>query len=340
METPTATTRARPLNLTHRRDAMLMREPFRISGYLFESMPAVIATLSDGAHAGRGEAAGVYYLDDDPAHIEGEIERCRDAIEAGIDRQGLRDLLPPGGARNALDCALWELESRRAGVPVWQLAGVGPPRPRVTTFTLPADDPAEILKRLAALPTALAIKLKLEGDLAADAERVRVVRQARPQVWLGVDANQGYGGEDLDGLVAMLVDNNVALLEQPVRRGAEALLDGWHSPIPVAADESVQDLAEIDAQRSRFQVINIKLDKCGGLTEALLMADHARRLGLKVMVGNMAGATLSTAPAFILAQLCDVVDLDGPWFLADDPLAASLYKDGEVMVPAHLWGAG
>jgi len=332
-------TAIRPLTLTHRRDAMLMREPFRISGYLFESMPAVIATLSDGTHSGRGEAAGVYYLDDDPDHMESEIERCRDAIEAGIDRAALRDLLPPGGARNALDCALWELESLRAGVPVWKLAGVEAPRPLVTTFTLPADDPAEILKRLEALPTPKAIKLKLDGDLAADAERVRVVRAARPTVWLGVDANQGYGGEDLDGLVAMLVDHQVALLEQPLRRGAEALLDGWHSPIPVAADESVQCLAEIDDQRARFQVINIKLDKCGGLTEALMMADRARRLGLKVMVGNMAGATLSTAPAFVLAQLCDVVDLDGPWFLAGDPLAPGLYAHGEVMVPSRLWGA-
>ncbi len=222
----------------------------------------------------------------------------------------------------------------------WQLAGVGPPRSRVTTFTLPADDPAEILKRLAALPTRSRSSSSSKAISPPTPSACEVVRRARPQVWLGVDANQGYGGEDLDGLVAMLVDNNVALLEQPVRRGAEALLDGWQSPIPVAADESVQDLAEIDAQRTRFQVINIKLDKCGGLTEALLMADHARRLGLKVMVGNMAGATLSTAPAFVLAQLCDVVDLDGPWFLADDPLAASLYKDGEVMVPAHLWGAG
>lgn len=332
-------TAIRPLTLTHRCDAMLMREPFRISGYLFESMPAVIATLSDGTHAGRGEAAGVYYLDDGPDHMESEIERCRDAIEAGIDREGLRDLLPPGGARNALDCALWELESLRAGVPVWKLAGVGPPKPLVTTFTLPAEDPAEILRRLAALPTPRAIKLKLEGDLAADTERVRAVRRARPHVWLGVDANQGYGGDDLDGLVAMLVDNKVALLEQPVRRGAEALLDGWRSPIPVAADESVLCLAEIDEHRTRFQVVNIKLDKCGGLTEALMMADHARRLGLEVMVGNMAGATLSTAPAFVLAQLCDVVDLDGPWFLADDPLAASLYEDGEIMVPSRLWGA-
>lgn len=329
-----------PLALTHRRDAMLMREPFRISGYLFEAMPAVIATVSDGAHSGRGEAAGVYYLGDDPVHIEGEIERCRTAIEAGIDRRALRDLLPPGGARNAIDCALWELESLRAGVPVWQLAGVAPPRALVTTFTLPADEPAEILRRLAALPTVKAIKLKLDGDLAADTERVRAVRAARPHLWLGVDANQGYGGDDLDGLVAMLVDQKVALLEQPIKRGDEAVLDGWRSPIPLAADESVLDLAELDAQRHRFQVMNIKLDKCGGLTEGLMMAEHARRLGLKVMVGNMAGATLSTAPAFVLGQQCDIVDLDGPWFLLDDPLAAGLYVDGAIMVPARYWGAG
>ncbi|GAA0331548.1 dipeptide epimerase [Sphingomonas oligophenolica] len=327
------------LTLSHYRDAMVFREPFRISGYLFESMPAVIATISDDEVTGRGEAAGVYYLDDDSEHMEREIERCREAIESGISRQALRALLPPGGARNALDCALWELESLRAGVPVWQLAGVGPPRPLVTTFTLPADDPAEILRRLEALPVLKAIKLKLEGDLAADSERVKAVRNARPHVWLGVDANQGYDGDDLDGLVAMLVDQKVSLLEQPIRRGAEALLDGWQSPVPVAADESVLDLAEIDLHRHRFQVINIKLDKCGGLTEALMMADHARRLGLKVMVGNMAGATLSIAPAFVLGQACDVVDLDGPWFLADDPLAAQLYADGSIMVPAALWGA-
>lgn len=327
------------LTLSHHRDAMVFREPFRISGYLFESMPAVIATISDGELAGRGEAAGVYYLDDDSDHMEREIERCREAVEAGISRQALRVLSPPGGARNALDCALWELESLRARVPVWKLAGVSPPEPRITTFTLPAEDPETLLQRLASLPVLKAIKLKLEGDLAADTDRVRTIRKARPHVWLGVDANQGYDGDNLDGLVTMLVDEKVALLEQPVRRGAEALLDGWQSPIPVAADESVQDLAELDAQRHRFQVMNIKLDKCGGLTEALMMADHARRLGLKVMVGNMAGATLSTAPAFVLAQTCDIVDLDGPWFLADDPLAAGLYTDGSIMVPTRFWGA-
>lgn len=328
------------LTLSHRRDAMTFREPFRISGYLFESMPAVVATISDGEATGRGEAAGVYYLGDDPDHIERELEKYRARVEAGIERSALRDLMPPGGARNALDCALWELESLRKNIPIWKLAGGAPPKPLVTTFTLPAEDPAEILRRLGDLPTLKAIKLKLEGNLASDSERVRVVRAARPDAWLGVDANQGYGGDDLDGLVAMLVREKVLLLEQPVRRGQEALLDNWRSPIPLAADESIQDLVELEAQHDRFQVLNIKLDKCGGLTEALMMAERARQLGMKVMVGNMAGATLSTAPAFILAQVCDIVDLDGPWFVADDPLAASLYADGEIMVPAQLWGAG
>ncbi|SDA35601.1 dipeptide epimerase [Sphingomonas sp. NFR15] len=328
------------LILAHRRDAMLFREPFRISGYLFESMPAVIATVSDGTFTGRGEAAGVYYLGDDPDHIERELERCRSAVETGIDRQALRTLLPPGGARNALDCALWELESLRTGTPVWRLAGVSAPLPRVTTFTLPAEDPAEILRRLAGFPMVAALKLKLDGDLAADAERVRAVRAARPDVWLGVDANQGYGATDLDALAAMLVDQDVSLLEQPVPRGAEALLEGWRSPVPVAADESILDLAELETRHHLFQVLNIKLDKCGGLTEALMMVERARHLGLKVMVGNMAGATLSAAPAFVLAQLCDIVDLDGPWFVADDPLAEGLYEDGKIMVPERLWGAG
>jgi L-Ala-D/L-Glu epimerase len=326
--------------LSHRRDAMRFIEPFRISGYLFDGMPAVIATIAQGATVGRGEAAGVYYLNDDPDHIERVIEECRAPVEAGIDRMALRALLAPGGARNALDCALWELESLQTGVPVWKLAGVPQPRALVTVFTLPAEDPAFLTTRLADMPFAKAIKLKLDGNLAADVERVRTVRAARPDVWLGVDANQGFGGDDLDALVAALVDQQVSLLEQPIRRGAEAMLDGWRSPIPLAADESVLDLQELDVHRSRFDVINIKLDKCGGLTEALMMAERARTFGLKVMVGNMAGSTLATAPAFVLGQLCDVVDLDGPWSLADDPLSASLYADGEIMVPGSVWGAG
>ena len=327
-----------PLTLTVRRDAMRLAEPFRISGYLFEAMPAIVVTLSDGAFSGRGEAAGVYYLGDDPAHMESENERCRAAIEGGVDREALRALLPAGGARNALDCALWELESQRAGVPVWALAGSSKPQPLVTTFTLPADDPADIARRLVPLADAHAIKLKLTGDFDADAERVRTVRRLRPTVWLGVDANQGYGPDTLDALIGVLVDEKVSLLEQPIRRGEEAQLEGLKSPIPIAADESILDLAELYARHAAFDVINIKLDKCGGLTEALEMAHMARRLGKKVMVGNMAGSVLATAPGFVLGQFCDVVDLDGPYFLADDPWAAKIYTDGRITIPDDFWG--
>ena len=333
-----ATVSRTALTLTHHRDAMRFREPFRISGYLFEAMPAVVATLSDGVHRGRGEAAGVYYLDDDPAHMESEIERYRDVIEYGLDRAALQKLLPPGGARNALDCAFWELESFQQEKPVWRLADVGPPRSLVTTFTLPAEDPAYLQRRLPSFAHAKSIKLKLEGDLAADTARIETVRVARPDAWLSVDANQGFESKDLDALVQVLVDNRIGLLEQPLRRGAEADLAGWRSPVPVAADESILDLAELEERGALFDVMNIKLDKCGGLTEALAMATLARRMGMQVMVGNMAGSTLSTAPAFVLAQLCDFVDLDGPSSLADDPLADRIYDGATVMVPSALWG--
>ncbi len=154
-----------------------------------------------------------------------------------------------------------------------------------------------------------------------------------------MDANQGYELDGLDALVGALVDSRVSLLEQPTRRGEEAQLDGWRSPIPVAGDESILDLNELREQRRRFDVVNIKLDKCGGLTEALMMAEEARRLGKQVMVGNMAGSTLATAPGFVLGQVCDIVDLDGPYHLANDPAASGIYSDGEIMVPTDFWGA-
>ena len=325
--------------LDHRRIENHMREPFRISGYLFTSMPSVVATLVEDGSTGRGEAAGVYYLGDDPDHMACEIGRVRPAIEDGTDRAELQTLLPPGGARNALDCALWELESLRTGQPVWRLAGVPEPRPLVTTFTLPADTPEVILERLATFPPVEALKLKLEGDLAADTERVRTVRAARPDIWLGVDANQGYDGDQLDALATMLADASVALLEQPIRRGSERLLDGWRAPIPVAADESILDGAELETHHHRFDVVNIKLDKCGGLTEGLLMAAEARRLGLGVMVGTMIGTSIATAPAFVLAQLCDFVDLDGPTFIVADRVPSVVYRDGMIFAGPEVWGS-
>ncbi|MFL6748287.1 MAG: enolase C-terminal domain-like protein, partial [Sphingomicrobium sp.] len=174
---------------------------------------------------------------------------------------------------------------------------------------------------------------------AADRERISVVRSARPDAWIGVDANQGFVRGDLDALAAACRDFSVALIEQPLKRGDEASLEGWAPAIPVAADESILGLDELHERARYFDVINIKLDKCGGLTEALQMAHTARLYGKQVMVGNMGGSTLAMAPGFVLGQLCDVVDLDGPFGLADDPLAKQIYKDGAIFVAEAMWGA-
>ena len=185
-------------------------------------------------------------------------------------------MLQAGGARNAVDCALWELEANRLGVAVWELAGLAAPRPLVTTFTLGADTPDAMVAGARKYAQAKSLKLKLTGDLLADIERVKAVRAARPEVWMGVDANQGYTIDALDSLLAALIPANVSLLEQPLKRGREADLDGFKSKIPIAADESVLSLADIAGLVGRFDVVNIKLDKCGGLTEGLAMAHEAR----------------------------------------------------------------
>jgi L-alanine-DL-glutamate epimerase-like enolase superfamily enzyme len=328
-----------PMRLDVERLAAKMAAPFRISGYVFEAMPAVLATISAGGEAGRGEAAGVYYLDDDQDHMVAQIESVRSVVEGGIDRATLQTALPAGGARNALDCARWELEARRTGVPVWRLAGAPKPKPRTTTFTLSADEPAVFAGKLEKLRSTKAIKLKLEGNADADRERLRMVRGRYPDSWLMADANQGYSAAQFDMLESMLVEHRVAVLEQPVRRGDEASLEGWRPPFPIAADESILTLAELDERGRYFDMINIKLDKCGGLTEALAITRFSLAMGKTLMVGNMAGGTLAMAPAFIIAQYCDVVDLDGPEGLADDPHVDEIYSDGEIFIPETLWGA-
>lgn len=326
-------------SLTVEKAAIRFTQPLRISGYVFEAMPSVVARIVEGHWVGRGEAAGVYYLGDDQQNMIETIERARPEVEAGLSRDALQELLPPCGARNALDCALWELESVKKRVPVWTLAGVPRPLALVTVFTLSADDPEVLATKIERLAFAKSLKLKLDGNIDTDRERIRVVREARPDAWLGVDANQGFEAADLEELGRAARDYSVSLIEQPLKRGDEQSLEGWRPGVPVAADESILDLGELRERASYFDVINIKLDKCGGLTEALEMARASRLLGKQVMVGNMGGSTLAMAPGFVLGQLCDVVDLDGPYGLADDPLAARIYRDGMIFVPDELWGA-
>ena len=320
-------------------EKLRLAAPFRISGFVFEEQDAVIATLDDGRHEGRGEASGVYYLNDTAQTMIAAIEAKRPQIEEGIDRTELQRLLPAGGARNAVDCALWELDARRSGAPVWKLADVPAPRALVTTFTLGADSPDKMAQGALNYGQARSLKLKLTGDLELDIARVQAVRASRPDCWLGVDANQGYGIDALDALISSLMLSQVSLLEQPIKRGREDDLTGYVSTIPIAADESALCLADLPGLVGRFQVVNIKLDKCGGLTEGLAMAREARRLGLQVMVGNMVGSSLAMAPAFVLGQLCDVVDLDGPTFLLKDRTPGMKYVDGTAWSDDRVWGA-
>ncbi len=314
-------------------------QPFRISGHVFEAADVVVVTVGDGVHTGRGEGAGVYYMGDDLPHMLEDLRTARAAIERGLTREQLRALMPPGGARNAVDCALWELEAAQTGKPVWSLAGLDAPHPVRTTFTLGADRPEVMAAGARGYAQARSIKIKLTGERALDVARVKAIRQARPDVWLGVDGNQGFEPDDLDPLVAALHEQGVSLLEQPLARGREAALDGYRSVVPIAGDESILSLPDMAKAVGRFDVINIKLDKCGGLSEALLMAAEARRLGLGVMVGNMIGTSLAMAPAFVLAQLCDVVDLDGPTFLATDRAPTVSYNDGDIWAGPEVWGS-
>jgi len=327
------------MTLRVEREGFPIKEPFHISGHTMYDSDVVKVTLEKDGRTGRGEASGVYYrAGEDLAGVMRQIEAVRAQVEAGIDRASLQKLLPTGGARNALDCALWDLEAKLTGRHAWAIAGLSQPRPLLTTFTVGANNPEKMAHDARAYEQAKAIKVKLVGE-PLDADRIRAVHKARPEVWLGVDANQGFTRPLLESLLPVFVETGVKLIEQPFKIGSEAQLDGLKSPIPFAADESVQGLANVAALVGRFQVVNIKLDKCGGLTEGLAMAREARRLGLDVMVGNMLGTSLAMAPAWLVGQLCDVVDLDGPAFLRVDRPNPIRYEGGMISCPDALWGA-
>lgn len=316
-----------------------LKSPFHITGYTFTGFDALVVTLREGGRIGRGESQGVYYKHDNPPEMLAQIEALRDRIERGIRRADLLDCLPPGGARNALDSALWDMEAKRKGLPVWKLAGSDPLRPLLTTFTIGADEPARMAEHARAFSDARALKLKLTDD-DGNAERVRAVRAVRPDVWIMVDANQGFTRDSLAHLLPTLQQCRVSLIEQPFPIGKESWLDDLDRPIPIAADESVQDHTDLARLAGRVDTINIKLDKCGGLTEALAMASQARAMGFDLMVGNMSGSSLAMAPAFVLGQQCAVVDLDGPLYLCEDCLPGARYQDGTIWCPEELWGGG
>lgn len=325
--------------ITSRLERWPYKFPFRITGHDWTEAEVVVVEIERDGARGLGECSGVYYKNDSPAHCLSEIERVRDDLAQRPDREDLLDLLPPGGARNALDCALWDLEAKLQRRPVWELAGLKEPRPLLTTYTVGADTPHTMAQRARDFSGARALKLKLTGT-ASDAECIRAVRKARPDVWLAVDANQGFTRDFFAEILPVLEEARVELIEQPFPIDRDSDMDGLQSPIPVAADESAQTIHDLPKLVGRFNIVNIKLDKCGGLTAALAMASRARDLKLGVMVGNMAGTSLAMAPAFLLGQFCDVNDLDGPLLLRDDRRPSVRYSEGMIWSGEDVWGAG
>ena len=296
----------------------------------------VVCTVTDGTHVGRGEGTPIYY------HGE-TAEACVQAIEAiagnpeAFDREALRRSMSPGAGRNALDCALWDLEARRSGKPVWTLAGLPEPEPLPTAFTISQDEPgakAGKAKEAAARGFRL-LKCKLTGE--GDRERVAAVRAGAPNVAIIVDANESWAGLDLIKEAAALGALGVTLIEQPLPAGNDGALARARASVPFCADESCQSLADMPAPGSGYQAINIKLDKAGGLTEALAMARAAREQNLRIMVGCMLATSLGIAPAFLLGQLADWVDLDGALLLAKDR-DGRLEAESGIIKAGNLWG--
>ncbi|MDX1380628.1 MAG: dipeptide epimerase, partial [Xanthomonadales bacterium] len=285
--------------------------------------------------AGHGEGTGIYYFAETGESMLAQAESVRRELERGADRQALRKLLPAGGARNAIDCALWDLEAKLSGKSIWELTGITPTK--VVTFETVGigslDEMADSARRL----DSPRIKIKLDGD--DPLERVRAVREARPDALIVVDVNQGWTYKQLQEMAPRLRDLGVAMIEQPLPRGGDEELEGFRSPVPLCADESCIDTTEFPQAARRYRMINIKLDKTGGLTEALDLADLAQEHGLELMVGNMMGTSLAMAPGYVVAQLCTYADLDGALYLTRDREHAMRYEHGVVTPPTPaLWG--
>jgi len=297
----------------------------------------VVAEIEQDGARGRGEAVPYLRYGESPDSVLAQLEAARAAVEAGADRAALQRALPAGAARNALDCALWDLEAKRAGVRAWTLAGRARLDPVKTCYTLSLAEPPVMARAAAERARWPMLKMKIGG--ADHIDRVAAVRAAAPRTRLVVDANEALSFDELIRLAPELARLEVKLLEQPLPVIEDAALEGWRSPLPLCADESLHTRAELAACARRYQAVNIKLDKTGGLTEALALKAQAEALGLDVMAGCMVATSLAMAPALLVAQGARFVDLDGPLLLARDR-EPTLKVSGPLIEPPppELWG--
>ncbi len=312
--------------------------PFTISRGVMTEEHCVQLTLTDAqGHIGHAEAIGLDYEGETPESIIAQISQVAGAVQEGLSRDELQRLLPACGARNAIDCALWDLEAKRSGVPAWQAAGLKRLKPVETAYTFGIMDDAD-LRRMASQRADLTL-VKVKTNLDRALEPVRIVHAAIPNARIIVDPNQAWTAELLRTQSDQLAALNVVLLEQPLAVGADDALRELRLPIPVAADESFTDTSSIPALRAKYQVLNIKLDKTGGLTEALRASQAGLDAGMRLMVGCMGGSSLGMAPGVLVAQHCDFVDLDGPLLISTDVKHPLEYRASFLSPPnAALWG--
>lgn len=326
------------MKLTVQKKYWPLREPFVISRATYTTSDVIIVELQDGRLVGRGEAAGVDYHGETPDSMLAQVEAVRARIEAGITRAELLKVLPVGGARNAVDAALWDLEAKRTARRAWDLAGVGNTREVASALTIGIRSIEGYEKAARELSHYRWLKIKVSGEQPL--ECIAAVRRGAPNSRLIVDANQAWDVPTLYSLAPKLAQLRVDLLEQPVPVGGDDDLVAGRSPIPVCADEAIDTIADLQRLKSRYEFVNIKLDKTGGLTAALELAHAARAVGMRLMAGCMVTGSLGMAPGMVLAQLCEVVDLDGPLLQAEDwPDPIHYDRTGVMSWPSPaLWG--
>jgi len=314
-----------------------IRGTFTISRGSKTKAEVVVVELSQGDHSGRGESLPYPHYGESVQGVVDLIESLRVPLAEGLDRQGLQALLPAGAARNAVDLAFWDLECKHAGKRHWELAGLPAPGPVTTAYTLSLDSVENMAKMAAENAQRPLLKLKLAGP--EDLDRVAAVRQNAPRARIIVDANEGWSAAQYTALAPELIGLGVEMVEQPLPAGADADLAKIDRPVAVCADESCHDLATLAALKGRYDIVNIKLDKTGGLTEALKLKAAAEAEGYGIMVGCMLATSLAMAPAVLLAQGALVADLDGPLLLAEDREPGLRIEDSLVYPPeAALWG--
>jgi L-alanine-DL-glutamate epimerase-like enolase superfamily enzyme len=324
------------LRIEAKEEVWPLKEVFRISRGSRTEARVVVVTVNDGKNTGRGEGVPIARYNQSIDSVLAQIESIKSVRD--LDRDKLQHLLPAGAARNALDCALWDLEAKRSGKRAWELANV-PIVPEVeTSFTISLDTPDKMATAAKAAANSPLLKLKLGGD-DLDLARIEAVHKAAPTARLLIDANESWSPEHYRKIVPALKELGVELIEQPFPANADEVLKTLDHPVPICADESCHTTADLPRLRNRYEMVNVKLDKTGGLTEALLLTEHARESGFKLLFGCMACTSLGIAPARLLASAADWIDLDGALLLARDRDHGLGYENGRIGLPSRqLWG--